>query len=171
MSDSTSGGVVIQLTKGYTTIVSHEDADLASRKWLAAENTPNHIYVKRIAKRKSIYLHRVILSRMVGRELSRHELVDHINHDTLDNRRENIRLATKSQNTANQRKHKDNRSGFKGIRRNRGGGWSALICVNRKIIYIGTFPTPENAHAAYMEVAKMYHGEFAHAGENERATA
>jgi hypothetical protein len=103
--------------------------------------------------------------------LSRHEVVDHINHDTLDNRRENIRLATKSQNSANQRKHKDNRSGFKGVRKSHDNGWSALVCINRKLIYVGTFSTPEDAHVAYMQAAKIYHGEFAHTGEKEKVTA
>lgn len=89
-----------------------------------------------------------------------HQHVDHINGDPLDNRRENLRPASASQNIANGKMRKNNTSGFKGVNRN-GSGWSAKIKVNRKAIYLGTFRTPEEAGAAYEAAAKKHFGEFA----------
>jgi len=83
--------------------------------------------------------------------------IDHINMDKDDNRLVNLRLATRSQNLANQRSF--NKNGFKGISPV-GSRWRANIQKDRKSRYLGTFDTPEQAHAAYCEAAKQVHGEF-----------
>jgi hypothetical protein len=89
-------------------------------------------------------------------------LIDHINMVPDDNRFCNLREATKSQNGWNTGKRSDNTSGFKGVtwaknvRR-----WMAQIQVHGKNKHLGTFDTPEQAHAAYAAAAKEFHGEFA----------
>jgi len=88
--------------------------------------------------------------------------VDHINQDKSDNRIENLRLGTRSQNKSNSKKHKDNRSGFKGVTYyKRYNKWMAQISHNYKKITIGYFDTPQEAHAAYKKKAIELFGEFA----------
>jgi len=112
-------------------------------------------------KRKYVLLHRLIMARVVGRELSRHELTDHINMDTFNNSRSNLRLATHQQNQYNVPKRKDNTSGYKGVTYvKRLNKWGASIKANGKAVNLGYFETPEEAHAKYCEKAKELHGEY-----------
>ena len=90
--------------------------------------------------------------------------VDHINGDGLDNRIANLRLATSSQNAANNRRKNPPASGFKGAyKSSTGAGWFSHIYVGGKKIYLGSFSTAEEAHMAYVEAAERHHGEFARA--------
>jgi hypothetical protein len=82
--------------------------------------------------------------------------VDHINHDTLDNRRDNLRLATRSQNRTNSLKILRNTSGFIGVSR-RFNGWIARF----NDIHIGMYDTAEDAARAYDAVVSKERGEFA----------
>lgn len=89
--------------------------------------------------------------------------VDHWSLDTLDNRKENLRIATRSQNNCNRGMRKDNTSGFKGVTRHRfkSGYWIAQIMHHGKGYNLGHFPTKEQAAQAYREAALRMHGEFA----------
>lgn len=167
--------ITIQLTQGQITIVSSIDADLTTFKWFATKNKNYAGGVKYTASRnvwdksKKQYvkwrLHRMILERIIGRELVKGEIPDHINGDTLDNRRENLRLATYSQNGMNAGKHKNNQSGYKGVSYDgRVNKWRARIQVNGKEKWLGLFDNPEDAYKAYCEAAKLYHGEFSNFG-------
>ena len=89
--------------------------------------------------------------------------VDHINGDRSDNRLCNLRLANYSQNKMNMRMHADNRTGFKGIHKNRTGKYCAQIQAYKTKKYIGVFDTAEEAHEAYLKEAKQLHGQFAKA--------
>jgi hypothetical protein len=89
--------------------------------------------------------------------------IDHIDGDKTNNRLANLREATTSQNHGNMTKNVCNKSGFKGVRQ-RGKRWAASIKLKGVLRYIGTFATPEEAHAAYCEVAKQIHGEFFNPG-------
>lgn len=96
-------------------------------------------------------------------------LVDHINGDRTDNRIENLRLATYSQNSANAKLHTRNTSGLKGASRvfrkgKRTDRWQATITVNNKQTYLGSFGTKEEAHAVYLDAARKHQGEFANSG-------
>lgn len=90
--------------------------------------------------------------------------VDHINGIRSDNRIENLRAASRSQNLQNSKKSSRNTSGFKGVswckKRMK---WRANICANYKQVALGYFDTPEAAHAAYVEAARSLHGDFARA--------
>lgn len=85
---------------------------------------------------------------------------DHIDGNGLNNQKENLRLATKSQNQANARKRKDNTSGFKGVIPS-GRKWRAQISYLGNKICIGTFLTAEEAAKGYDIKAKELFGEFA----------
>lgn len=86
--------------------------------------------------------------------------LDHMNGNKSDNRIGNLRLATNTQNHQNVGITRSNTSGFKGVRKLR-KKWQAQIRANGRWLYLGVYPTPEEAAAAYKEAAAKYHGEFA----------
>lgn len=151
----------IPLTQGLVAIVDELDYDrLSAYKWHARwhESTQSH-YAQRQTSRKlgkqhSIQMHREIMCAVPGMQ------VDHVNCDTLDNRRSNLRFATNAQNVMNSGVRRDNQSGLKGVGKHK-SGWTARITVSGKTTYLGLFRTPEEAHAAYSSAAKIMHGEFA----------
>lgn len=169
MNDSTPDTYEVSTSRGFVTLVSAEDVDLISLKWSASPNSNSLIYVKRAIRKDgrqtTLYMHRLVMERMLGRSLEYAERVDHIDNNSLNNRRDNLRLSTPTQNTRNSRKKHSNTSGYKGVRKARREGWQALIRVgNGERLILGTFDTPEEAHEAYKTAAIKYHGEFANFG-------
>ncbi len=129
---------LIPLTQGFYAMVDDEDYELLSvHKWhvsCLSWSTPNCRYAKRFVGRKSIFMHRQIIGAHDGQE------TDHINRDGLDNRRHNLRIATRSQNGFNRGMQSNNTSGETGVvwhRRNR--KWQAQVMIQRKMKYLGQF--------------------------------
>jgi HNH endonuclease/AP2 domain len=90
--------------------------------------------------------------------------IDHRDRDATNNRWNNLRRATRSENNANRRRPRHNTSGYKGACLCRESGkWRATIGRNGKIIHLGRFDTPQAAHAAYVAAARKLFGEFARA--------
>ncbi len=119
------------------------------------------IWIKLTKTRKKLILHRVLLGVTDPKRQ-----VDHINGDTLDNRKENLRDCNYSENNRNRKKGIRNTSGYKGVCWNKGmNKWFAQIRVNRKQINIGHYSNILDAVAAYNEAALKYHGEFANLSE------
>ena len=154
---------IIPLTQGQVAIVDAADYEWLSQwKWSAnwSEFTQSFYAIRGElgagGKLIGIKMHRQILGLAYG---DRRE-GDHRDGNTLDNRRHNLRVATKAQNSRNQKLRKDNRFGLKGVFPH-GRKWRASICVNYKKIHLGLFSTIELAHAAYCEAARKYFGEFA----------
>lgn len=145
------------------TIVDSCDADLAKSHWRL--NGGSRSYAIAYSGSKRVLLHRVILERKLGRPLETGEIVDHISGDVLDNRRENLRLATHTENMRNRKIAKHNKSGYKGVRFiSKKKLWRAEITINGKKKHLGYFDTPEHAHQAYCAKAQELHGEFANDG-------
>lgn len=88
--------------------------------------------------------------------------VDHKNHDTLDNRRHNLRICTNLQNCANKRGLAcNNTSGNRGVSWNKiSSNWRAQIRVNGKLISLGSFNKKSDAAAAYAAANRQHFGEF-----------
>lgn len=151
----------IPLSKGLFAIVDDDDFEWLSKfKWFSL--TRNHTtYANRSwdsqNKRRGTVMHRVIM----GVEDQRSILVDHINGNGLDNRRQNLRLCTAAQNLYNKRLSARNKSGFKGVHKGESGKWHARIGVNSKSYQLGVYSTPEDAARAYNKAAAKFHGEFA----------
>lgn len=142
----------------YTAIIDAIDSDLAKTSWyVKISNQTQYACYK---SKQNLYLHREVMARMLGRPLAKHELIDHIDGDGLNNRRANLRIATHQQNLANQRKQKRNTSSrFKGVAYyKRDKNWEAHIKKDGKKIYLGRFPTELEAHEAYVEEAKRLFG-------------
>ena len=162
---ATSDFITIPLTKGYSATVDSIDADLLSSNWRVLLSACTYArahfdYDPKTQKTKNKLMHRLILERVLNRPLVTGEFVDHINGDGLDNRRSNLRLATKADNCRNAKLRKDNKAGLKGVSLDN-GRWRARIRVNTKEIYLGSYSTKEAAHEAYKVAAKLYFGEFA----------
>ena len=104
--------------------------------------------------RENVWLHRVILKEPVNE-------VDHKDHNGLNNRRENLRPCTGSQNCGNGR-YGTGASGLRGVSRRRNNwNWEARITVSDKFRYLGAYATSEEAPRAYDAAAIEHFGEFA----------
>ena len=106
---------------------------------------------------KSYYAHRLAFFMMRG-EWPENQ-VDHRDNDGLNNKWNNLRIATPSKNQANSRMQVNNTTGFKGVSRKR-KRFVASIAVDGKQRHLGTFDTAEEAHIAYRDASEKYHGEF-----------
>jgi hypothetical protein len=160
----------IKLTQGKEAIVDNEHFDeLNQYKW----SCDSHGYAVRFTtiqsqnkklgikqKRKTILMHKVINNTPDGFH------TDHINGNTLDNRKDNLRTATASQNQGNTNKRVNNTSGFKGVSwSKRANKWVAQIRCNNQQLYLGLFDNLQEAAIAYNNKALELFGEFASIGE------
>jgi len=102
--------------------------------------------------------HRLVWLYMTGKWRS--GVIDHRDGDPSNNRWDNLRPATRSQNCANRRIPRHNTCGLKGVSLHR-GKYDALICKKGRKYYLGRFSTAQEAHAAYAEAARKLFGEFA----------
>lgn len=140
----------IQLTKGMTTIVDDEDYELLMQwKW----QFHSFSYAKRCSFGRDILMHRQLMNASEDQE------VDHINLNKLDNRRNNLRLCTQSQNQMNRPMYKNNTSGYKGVFRYK-GKFKAQLQIGGEKVYLGLFDDPAEAYDAYCEEGKNRFGEF-----------
>ena len=154
----------IPLTQGKYAIVDPDDYQrLSKHKWYAAGRRGNCYYAVRMIKtrngtKRQFHMHRQIL------KVPDDMFVDHINRNSLDNRKANLRPATPSQNVRNRAKNTNRTytSKYKGVTWNRCiKPWRAHIHFNHKLISLGSFDDEIRAAKAYDRAAKRYHGEFA----------
>ena len=153
----------IPLTQGKVALVDAEDYEaLAQFKWFAHWSPcAKTFYAERWApnartEHRMIRMHRQILNPPDGVE------TDHRDGNGLNNKRSNLREATKSQNMHNRMASVNNTSGFKGVSFSKfHQRWVAYIGFNGNKHHLGYFDTAEEAHVAYVEAAKRMHGEFA----------
>lgn len=144
--------------------ISPEDAGKALKykwSWTRGKDRNGPLYARAVdtaAKPpRQIKLHRLVLDAPAGVD------IDHINGDTLDNRRENLRFVTAQQNLANSRKRRVRSSRFKGVSwHGKAGKWRAYIAVGRKQTHLGLFDTEQAAALAYDVKATEVWGEYAH---------
>lgn len=107
---------------------------------------------------RTVFLHRMLCP--VGHG----SFVDHINGNKLDNRRKNLRPATKMQNAWNAKISRRNSSGVKGVKRNRYGRWTAEIKCAGRYRYLGIYRAIEDAAAARSSAEAEMFGEYRRAG-------
>jgi len=144
----------IPLTQGLVALVDFSDLEeLSKYKWFAVRQRIGFVAGTKINYRM-VYMHRLLLDTDAP-------TVDHINGNGLDNRRLNLRPATRAQNSQNRGKHQTiHHSRFKGVTLHR-GKWVAYIYLNGKRKHLGYFSSQEEAAKAYDKSALENFGEFA----------
>jgi len=153
----------IPLTRGQVALVDDRDyPNLVQWKWCARWSVHLRCFyagrgIRRNGQHREIKMHRQIC----GLDFGDKRQVDHIDHNTLNNCRSNLRVCTHAENLRNMAKHKKNTSGHKGVSWSKDKEcWRAEIRANNKHIFIGWFQILEDACEAYRETAKRIHGEF-----------
>lgn len=135
-------------------LIDLEDLEKIKTSWWNYGTIHNgKIYVK---NKDCVYVHRFVMNAKKG------EQIDHINGNTLDNRKRNLRFCTNSQNASNKEKQINNTSGYKGVCYDKAKNkWKAQIAKHNKNYFIGLFDNKEQAAIAYNKKAIELHGEFA----------
>lgn len=143
----------INLTKNFVAHIDDEDEwVLAGRKWVASFSGRKWYVVRGKGKTRE-YLHRLIVGAGKG------VVVDHIDGDTMNNTRSNLRICSKQQNSWNSKK-RESFSGFKGVAQHK-DRWTARLTINGKNLYLGLFDNKQDAAISYNEAAKRHFGAFA----------
>lgn len=129
-----------------------------------AKNTSN-IFYRIIRLNSAPYKAHRIAWLLYYKEDPGEKFIDHKNHDGLDNRIGNLRVATNAQNQHNARINKTSITGYKGVTKSkqyshRNKPYRARAVLNGKIITLGNYRTPEEASEAYQRFCKEHHGEF-----------
>ena len=153
---SSEGTAVLPLSNGGEVIVDASDLHwITKHKWRLSKYGNGYQYAIRThPSGQHLFLHKEVVG------AGKHQIVDHINRNPLDNRRSNLRLCTLAQNNKNASLRRSNTSGFRGVYC-RGNYWSAAIESDGRKYNLGTFATAEDAAKAYDEAAKRLHQEFA----------
>lgn len=140
----------IELTQGYVALVNDEDYELLSKYKWQVRKCGSNIYAQ-----VTLGMHQFIMG------ACSENVVDHINGNGLDNRRENLRLASKAENRMNQNRVVGS-SKYKGVSWNKKARkWVAYITHNHDRIHLGTFTEEVLAAKAYDDAAKALFGNFA----------
>lgn len=152
--------IILNNGKGEVVVDNDSFKELSGKKWYLVNG-----YAARPGKMVNgrrepiVWMHRVIAETPKGKE------TDHINGNRLDNRKENLRVCTATENRRNVGVKKNSLTGIKGVRlETRTGRFTTRIQIGSGRLHIGTFETAKEAAEAYNEAALKYHGEYAKIG-------
>lgn len=165
---------LIPLTQGKFAQVDDEDFEYLNQfKWFAYKHR-NTYYARRSVRINGTHLceqmHRIVMG--IGHK--KDKIVDHINHNGLDNRKENLRFCTSTQNSQNRTPYINKTSKYKGVSIHRSKRfskkrqehylyikWQAHIRINKKLYFLGYALTEKDAANLYNSAAIKNYGEFA----------
>jgi hypothetical protein len=145
----------IQLNDGTWCVVDDDVFDQVKDYRWSHIRSCGKSYAMRLGGVHGVYMHRLIANTPKGLH------TDHINGDGLDNRRQNLRVCTRSQNLHySKEKFSNNTTGFRGVHLRKKGYIFSKIRVNGKRIHLGSFKTKESAAEAYKAASIKYFGKF-----------
>lgn len=144
----------INLTKNKVAFVDDEDFEWLNKfNWCAYKNSRGYeYYAVRVVNKEAIQMHRLIMN------TPNTLIVHHIDHNGLNNQKNNLRNCTQSQNHYATKLYTKT---YRGVNLTPGGKWTARIAIQGKKLYLGTFDTAEEAAIAYNINALILLGEFA----------
>ena len=150
----------IKLTQGKYALIDDDDYNrILKYKWCAHFERNNWYAVTGKVvngKRHTIRMHRFIMNALPG------EMMDHINGDGLDNRKNNLRFCNAKQNCWNSKSRKNTSSKYKGVsKRKTTGKYESYISIYGKRKHLGFFENEEEAAKKYNQQAILIHGKFA----------
>lgn len=145
------------INKGKIVLVDDEDFDkVSSLTWYCTHNGYAINELIRNKKRTRTLMHRMLL------DCPAEKIIDHINSNKLDNRKENLRICSRAENNRNLKIHSKNTTGYKGVHFfKKLNKYQAYISVNYSRINLGYFKLAKDAAMAYNKAAIELHGEFA----------
>lgn len=141
----------IKLTQEKVTLVDEDDYERVSKYKWCASNSGNGTYYgyRKDTNGKTVLMHRFIMN-VTDADI----LVDHENHDTLDNQKLNLRVCTKTNNNRNKSPHSNSTSKYLGVSWDKSRNkWKSNIYVNKRLLFLGRFNSEEDAAKAYDVVA------------------
>lgn len=148
------GSAIVTTAKGVQIAIDAADAEKAMRySWCISKTG----YAVANTGSRVIKMHRYLLDILDEPSL----VVDHINGNTLDNRRSNLRVCRQDENLRNMKKKVSNTSGYSGIRKTPHGTYNVRITFERKEIHVGNYSTLEEAIEAREQAERTYFGQFA----------
>lgn len=149
------GSVTVGITfKGEEFLIDLEDLNRV-QKYCWRKNVCGYIVANsKDLTNSTVWIHRVIMNP------SEFEIVDHRDWNKSDNRKDNLRLCTKSQNNINIKRKRNNTSGYTGVKKARNGKWKSQISYNNKRIHLGTFETIEAAIRVRNKAEILLHKDF-----------
>lgn len=140
----------------FTILVSDVDYKFVSQFSWSVKRGNSTFYAKtRVSKRVWVTMHRMLL------KPKKNEVVDHKDHNGLNNTRKNIRICCNFKNHQNGKMHSDNLSGYKGVSFDSRRNLYRARIFSKKEIWLGHFVSAVDAAKAYNVAAKKYFGEFA----------
>lgn len=158
-----SNYVIIYTNNNYEIYVDLDDFDKVKHICWTFNN--NYVIGKDNGKR--VRLHRLIMNLSTGDN----KLVDHINHNTRDNRKQNLRIVNSSQNAMNRVKRTNNTSGTVGVHYNkRDKVWQSTISIDKKRISLGYFSNKDDAIKARKQAENKYYGDYSYTNSQKIAT-
>lgn len=156
--------VFMSLTQGKVAIIDYEDYKIVTAyKWFAHKRGGKYYastnYKKGNAGRKALHMHRIIIKCPSNLE------VDHIDGNTLNNCKDNLRVCTHQENMFNSKLSASNKSGCKGVSfYKKTNKWVAYIHINDKMVHLGYFKTLEEASNKSKIARKRHHKGFYNEG-------
>jgi len=139
-----------------TVLIDKEDTEKCKKyHWNIIDGYPKHTYVKN-DKKTSICMYRYLIN------VPKEKIIDHINGNRLDNRKCNLRICTKLENSWNRRMYYDSKTGIKGVHHTENSKFEASITYKGKQICLGRFENKQDAIEAREKAELKYFGEYSY---------
>ena len=142
-------------------LVDDEDFDYLNQFLWGVVGNGTHIYAARGTRKKGQKYSKILMHRFIMNVNDKKVMIDHVNGNTLDNRKSNLRIADRMKNLRNSKLRSDSNCKYKGIGFRKGKYFARIQINPKKRLFLGYYNTDVDAAKAYDIAAKQYFGEFA----------